>query len=218
MAKKQAQIFLCHSHADKLFVRKLAGHLSDLGVRVWLDEWELEPGDSLHGCIGQALQTVAKVGVVLSPNSVASRWCQSELEQALTREKSTGGTIAIPLLHRRVLPPPFLAGRLYADFSRYYFTALTRLTGFLHGLPVREIADAVAHRKPKSLDDTIDCLEAAGWKGMKYVAAANYEQVRKIFKQSGVVLDSDEFDLVLVPKKKARGKKKPILRRIKMKK
>jgi hypothetical protein len=26
---------------------------------VWMDEWELEPGDSLHGVIGEALSSVA---------------------------------------------------------------------------------------------------------------------------------------------------------------
>ena len=218
MARKQAQIFLCHSHADKPFVRKLAGHLSALGVYVWMDEWELEPGDSLHSCIGQALQTVAYVGVVLSPDSVSSRWCQSELEQALTREKSTGTKIAIPLLYRRVSAPPFLAGRLYADFSRSYFGALTQVAGFLNRLPVREIAEAIAHQKPRTLDDAVVCLEAAGWKGMKYVKAADYERVRKIFKQSGVNLATDEFELVLRPKKRAKGKKTLIPRRIRVKK
>jgi hypothetical protein len=217
MAKKQAQIFLCHSHADKPFVRKLAGHLSGLGVHVWLDEWELEPGDSLHSCIGQALQTVAHVGVVLSPDSVSSRWCQSELEQALTREKSTGDKVAIPLLHRRVSPPPFLAGRLYADFSRSYYGALTQVAGLLNKLPVREITEAIVLRKPKTVDDTVACLEAAGWKGIKYVEAADYEQVRRILKQSGVNLDSNEFEIVLRPRSSKVARKK-LPRRIPMKK
>ncbi len=217
MGKKPVQIFLCHSHSDKPFVRKLARHLSDLNVHVWMDEWELEPGDSLHGCIGQALQTVAYVGIVLSPASVSSRWCQSELEQVLTRERATGDKIAIPLLYRRVSPPPFLAGRLYADFSRSYFAALTQVAGLLNRIPVREIAEAICQCRPKTLDETVACLESAGWKGMKYVDAASYERVRKIFKQSGVDLKVDEFELVLRPKKNAKGRKK-VVRRFKIKK
>jgi hypothetical protein len=203
---------------DKPFVRRLAGHLSGLGVHVWLDEWELEPGDSLHGCIGHALHTVSHVGVVLSPASVSSRWCQSELEQALAREKAKGEKIAIPLLYRRVSPPPFLAGRLYADFSRSYFAALTQLGGFLNKLPVREINEAIALRKPKTVEDTVACLEAAGWKGMKYVEAADFEQVRKIFGQAGVNLNDDQFELVLGAKRRSPAQKKPLVRRIQVKK
>ena len=207
--EKVLQIFLCHSHTDKPFVRKLARDLSSLGVDVWMDEWELEPGDSLHGCIGKALSSVAYVGVVLSPDSVSSRWCQSELDQALTREKSTSGKLVIPLLHRRVSAPPFLAGRLYVDFSRSYFTALTMLAGFLNRLPTREVAEALSHRSPKTLDAAVACLEAAGWKGTKYVEAIDFEKIRKIFKRSGVDLDSDQFDLVLRPKKHGARRKLP---------
>ena len=210
MAKKQIQMFLCHSHSDKPFVRKLAGHLSTLGVNVWMDEWEIEPGDLLHDRIGRALETVAHVGVVLSPDSVASRWWQSELDQALTREKSSGNKIAISLLHRRVSPPPFLAGRLYVDFSQSYFSALTKVVGLLNRLPVRDIAEAIVQRKPKTIDDTIACLEAAGWKGIKYVEAADYVRIQKILKQAGVDLRTNEFELVLRPKKRIRGRERPL--------
>jgi hypothetical protein len=214
---KQPQMFLCHSHADKPFVRTLARDLSSLGVHVWMDEWELEPGDSLHGCIGRALESAARVGVVLSPASVKSHWCRSELEQALTREKRSGEKIAIPLLHRAVKPPPFLEGRLYADFTRSYFSALTQVAGFLSQLPVREVAEAIHHRKPGTLEDAVACLEAAGWKGMKYIEADAYERVRKILRQSGIPLEGDEFEVVLTPKKRP-GRRRPLRRRIPVKK
>ena len=58
-SRHAAQFFLCHSHSDKPFVRRLARDLSELAVDVWLDEWELAPGDSLHGCIGDAISSVA---------------------------------------------------------------------------------------------------------------------------------------------------------------
>lgn len=86
-------IFLCHSHTDKVFVRQLAKDLEFLDVAVWFDEWELSVGDSLHGCIGAALNCAAFIGVVLSPDSIMSKWCRDELEQALSREKRTGAKI-----------------------------------------------------------------------------------------------------------------------------
>jgi hypothetical protein len=194
---KRVELFLCHSHADKRFVRKLAGHLSRLGVYVWLDDWELAPGDSLHGVIGKALTSVGYVGVVLSPDSVTSHWVQAELDQALTRERSTGEKVAIPLLHRSVDVPPFLAGRLYVDFSKSYFVALVILAGFLNNLPTRSISEALLHQRPKSMEDVIGCLERAGWKGMRYMAAQDYEVLRGIFSRSGVDLKSDQFDVFL---------------------
>ena len=57
-----AQLFLCHSHSDKPFVRRLAKDLSELSVDVWLDEWELIPGRPWQ----QALEEIIK-----SANSAA---------------------------------------------------------------------------------------------------------------------------------------------------
>jgi hypothetical protein len=204
--KAKTHLFLCHSHDDKPFVRKLAGHLSELGVDVWLDEWELAPGDSLHDCIGAALASASYVGVVLSPDSVASRWCKSELQQALAREKRTGETVILPLLYRRVTPPPFLEDRLYANFTRSYFTALTELAAFVHGVHQPTVARELADRKPRSVAETVEILEAGGWKGVKYMSERDYVALRRLLSRAGIKLQSDEFDIV--PRARARSSKK----------
>lgn len=210
----KAHMFLCHSHKDKPFVRKLAGHLSHLGVHIWMDEWELEPGDSLHSCIGRALDEAAYIGIVLSPDSVASKWCRSELDHALTREKSIGRKVAIPLLYRDVKPPPFLAGRQFVDFSQTYFAALTQVAGFLHQLPARELTEAINSAKLKKIDDSISCLESAGWKGIKWVDRSKYERLRKSLKESGVNVGSHGFEVIVKPPPKSgAGKKRATTRR-----
>jgi hypothetical protein len=40
-------VFLSHSSKDKAVVRPLAERLRADGLRVWFDEWELKPGDSI---------------------------------------------------------------------------------------------------------------------------------------------------------------------------
>jgi hypothetical protein len=222
MKKQAAQLFLCHSHSDKPFVRKLARDLASVNVNVWLDEWELQPGDSLHACVGAALESVAYVGVVLSPDSVTSNWCNAELQHALARERKTGKKVAIPILHRRVAVPPFLLDRLYANFSKSYLTALTQLAGFLHGVDVRDLSEALLESPPKDIDDVSDRLVAAGWSGPRYLNAKDYEALRKLLKKAGVHLVGDEFDMVgnesdaPLPPKKGRGKKKPVIRKMRL--
>jgi len=140
------------------------------------------------------------------------------LEQSLTREKARGKKVAIPLLYRQVKAPPFLAGRLYVDFSKNYFRALTQLAGFLHGLPVKEVAQVIDAAKPKNLEATVQCLEAAGWKGIRYIEAAKYERLRKMLRESGVNVETNEFELVVRPKNSGLGQKRSIPRRIPIKK
>src|SRR5689334_20379847 len=40
-------VFLSYSNKDKTVVHALAERLRDDGLRVWLDEWEIRPGDSI---------------------------------------------------------------------------------------------------------------------------------------------------------------------------
>ena len=38
-------VFLSHNQADKPRVRRLAERLRAAGLRVWFDEWVIQPGD-----------------------------------------------------------------------------------------------------------------------------------------------------------------------------
>ncbi len=216
--RSNAQIFLCHSHSDKPFVRKLAGHLSELDIKVWLDEWELKPGDSLHGCIEKALQEAAYLGVILSPESVASKWCQNELTYALSLQKHAKDQVAIPLLVRDVLMPLSLSDRLFIDFRVSYFSALTMLAGFIHKLPNMELTQSISRSKPRNMDHTITHLENAGWNGIKYMEAADFEQLQELLKKAGVDVESDQFDVVVQNNRKLSRKSQAIPQRRKIKK
>src|SRR5215469_6104149 len=48
-------VFISHSSADKPFVFRLAFELLAEGVPVWLDTWELGPGDPLIARLDSAL-------------------------------------------------------------------------------------------------------------------------------------------------------------------
>jgi DNA-binding PadR family transcriptional regulator len=67
-------VFLCHSSADKPFVRRLASDLERLAIRPWLDAWELAPGDSLLEKIGDGLNTAKYFCIILSKAHRGSRF------------------------------------------------------------------------------------------------------------------------------------------------
>jgi hypothetical protein len=115
--KQMPSIFLSHSSKDKFFVRRLAQDLQARGVRVWLDEAEINVGDSLTEKIGAAINEMDFVAVVLSHNSVGSNWVQKELEIALNKELAKRQVVVLPVLLEKVEMPPFLRDKKYADFS-----------------------------------------------------------------------------------------------------
>lgn len=148
-----ADIFLCHNCEDKDFVRKLATDLKQVSIDAWFDEWELEPGDSLLDRIGTALERSVYVGVILSPNSVNSKWCKKELNQALSRELKFGEKTIIPMLLTDVELPHFLQEKYYLDFSREYYRPFTQLSAMIHLFDVHSVNVALQENPPKSIHD-----------------------------------------------------------------
>jgi hypothetical protein len=111
-------IFLSHTSADKSFVRELKSQLETHGVKdVWLDEAEIQIGDSLTKKIEEGLTRTKYIGVVLSPRSIKSSWVERELQVAINREIGTGEVVVLPLLYEKCELPAFLQGKMYADFT-----------------------------------------------------------------------------------------------------
>ena len=110
-------IFLSHNYQDKEFVRKLALDLECHGIRVWLDEAELKIGDSLIEKIRDGIDNVNYVAVILSSNSIKSRWVQKEIDVAMTLEINGNEIKVLPLMLEMCELPGFLLGKFYGDFT-----------------------------------------------------------------------------------------------------
>jgi tetratricopeptide (TPR) repeat protein len=88
--------FICYSHEDDEFVKKIYSDLKEEGVRCWLDTKDLPWGAKIRQIIEKILQTSEKVLIALSENSINSTWVESEVELALERERQTKEAIIIP--------------------------------------------------------------------------------------------------------------------------
>ena len=113
------KVFISHSWKDKAFVRRLAKTLWEEDYQVWLDEKELVPGDGLATRLSDALSQSRVVIVVVTPNSMDSRWLRFELNKA-TERMVQGNCRIIPALKGIVEPPSELKGVVYADFRRSF--------------------------------------------------------------------------------------------------
>ncbi len=105
-------------HADNEFARKLANDLNKLGVRVWIDEAEIEVGDSLIEKIREGIDGVDYVGVILSQASVTSEFVKKEVDIAINQEIEGKRVKVLPLLLDNCELPGFLKGKMYADFRK----------------------------------------------------------------------------------------------------
>ena len=120
-------VFISYSAEDSHFARSLSKALKERSMGVWFDQQELRVGDSLTKRIGQALRDQDFIIVVLSPASVRSRWVQTELAEAMTREIKQKRVVVLPVIYRECEIPPFLTDKKYADFTADSDSALTLL-------------------------------------------------------------------------------------------
>jgi hypothetical protein len=71
-------VFLSHSSKDKNIIRPLADRLKKDGVKVWFDEWEIRPGDSIPAKIEEGLEHSRVLVLCMSANAFGSDWAQLE--------------------------------------------------------------------------------------------------------------------------------------------
>ena len=94
----QYDVFLSHTQADKPRVRRLAERLRGANLRVWFDEWIIQPGDDIYLAMERGLEALRTLVLCLSPAALESDWAGLERSTVLFRDPANAGRPFIPLL------------------------------------------------------------------------------------------------------------------------
>jgi len=113
---KPFDIFLSYRSTESVEAERLRDALEARGVRVWLDKDQMRPGDRFAEALENGLATSRAVGLIATPESIASNWVKNEYYRALSL--STAGELQlIPLLFGPTELPGFLKDRNWIDFQ-----------------------------------------------------------------------------------------------------
>lgn len=110
-------VFISHASADKPFVFRLAFELLAEGVPVWLDKWELGPGDPLITSLDSALDGSARVLVVMSSHAAATKWVKYEVQKTLEAEERLGQRLLVPVTIDASAGLDELQGRVHINLT-----------------------------------------------------------------------------------------------------
>ena len=80
---RPAEVFLSHSSRDAKFVKRLSRVLNDHRVDSFVSGRHIRGAQEWHDEVGEALRRCDWFLVVLSPESVSSKWVKYELIYAL---------------------------------------------------------------------------------------------------------------------------------------
>jgi formylglycine-generating enzyme required for sulfatase activity len=111
-------VFLSYSHKDKNIIHALAERLNRDGLRVWLDDWVIEPGDSIPLKIQHGLEKSHTLLMCMSPSYFDSVWGSMEHLTIIFRDPTNMQRRLIPLLIEDCTRPDFIAHLKYIDWRK----------------------------------------------------------------------------------------------------
>lgn len=124
---QQPSVFISYSSKDKDVAKRLAHDLQIHGINVWFDQNEILAGDSIVDRIRDGLRQSDYLLVLISRNSIESRWVYMELDQAFARHPDISNLRVIPLRLDYAEMPPHLRSIRYVDISANYEAGLAEL-------------------------------------------------------------------------------------------
>lgn len=141
----QYDLFISHASQDKAdFVEPLAEILSEMGFKVWYDDFVLKLGDSISRSIDKGISRSSYGLVVLSPHFFAKRWTERELAGLTTREVAGRKKLILPVWHNVT----------HEDVMEYSPTLADKKALDTRQMDLEEIAEAIAEVLPGTHDDT----------------------------------------------------------------
>ena len=114
--------YISYSRRDQELVSQLSGDLRKSGINIWVDVQEISAGANWVELIQRALDGASGVIVVLSPDSVMSKWVETEVDFAQDHQKPI-----YPIVIRPVDLPLSLSNFQVINFSSSYSEGLSQL-------------------------------------------------------------------------------------------
>lgn len=136
--KETPKVFISYSYQDKEFVHKLVKDLAAEGINPWFDDLEIRPGDSLIEKISDGIRQSDYILVVLSENSLQSKWVQEEIKMAFQKNSAGAKRVLIPVLHGKVEVPRYLRDIKYVNLSESYQEGIDEVIRTIQGRTSQE--------------------------------------------------------------------------------
>jgi hypothetical protein len=155
-------VFLSHSSKDNDKARRIANSLSNQGIDVWFDEWEIRIGESITQKIEKGLQDADFVAVLLTKHSVESRWVEKEWQSKIGEEADSWKVKILPLWAEICNIPYLLKDKRYANFVNDFDEGISELISAIN-YHTQEMKMLKTSKGPSSLKQKLRKFPVGGF-------------------------------------------------------
>ena len=195
------KIFISHSTSDRWVARRISDDLTQFGFQTFLDEKDIETGESIDDAIQENLQDCDELLILLSPVALESHWVLLEIGGA----KALGKRLIPILLHvgANELPNPISKGlaRDLNEIDKYYDEVRQRASA---GVDTDQPPPLVSHRRrrksaklsrPLAAGDLVRIASRPQSVAERNGIALDWsEEMNEYFGRVGEIIEVDESD------------------------
>ena len=155
-------VFISHNARDKTHARLLATLLTQQGVSVWFDEWNIQPGESLTGSIEEGLSQTDVFVLLWSENAAASQWVGTEMRAYIRQRVDDDSLRIVPVMLDGTKLPVLVADYRGFDLSGGDLNIEDVVVGLTGNRTEREIAAMLQRRLNELTLGSLDADEMFG--------------------------------------------------------
>ncbi len=168
---KDKQVFLSYSNHDKEIAKFLASKLRNANLKISLHDWSLDINDSFLSQINKNVSSSDIIIILLSPNSVDSKWLKEEFNEIFVSELNNRAIAILPLVIKDCKIPKELANKKFIDLRTNVDGGVSKLINQLYFLPFIDYSFLNA----KSFEELIcDLLRAIGFSIKESMAHSDF--------------------------------------------
>jgi CHASE2 domain-containing sensor protein len=119
MPNLMTQVFLSHAEEDGALMEQLRRLLLRRGITVWTSHTDIQTGDVFEAAIQRGIEQADTIVCLVSPAAVRSRYCQQEVDYALSLNKRIIPLLLEAIDLEQILPQvrSFAAAVQFIDFT-----------------------------------------------------------------------------------------------------
>lgn len=177
---KRPDLFLSHSSKDKADALRLAKTLNYCAVDVWLDDWEMEVGQSLPDEISKAMNESRYIAVLITENYNNTVWTKKEYKKAVARGEKEERNVLLPLIVGEAEVPEFLEEKIYLDLRQDYFSGILKIVGLVHAISSHRISSVLAKLRPTRVGEVWHALMEIGFEPFVVLGKDDFDELVKL--------------------------------------